>query len=376
MDAGAPMPLRAFLKIRNWPVFAREARSSCFPSSPARRREYSDERRHYFDRLPVPAIVLILMVRSVAETAQAQESVRMSLAGAAAAQARQDAAQSPDYYNLQIGPTYWRFESGLGLQYNDNVLLGQDSRQGDFIVSPSFDTRFRWPISDKQSLNLTLGAGYWVYAQHPTLDRIFITPNSEVSFDVSAGDFLFNLHDRFSITQSTYNDPTVSGNGGYSQLQNSLGISTLWDLNKLGLKFSYDHSDYVELTGGLNQPDRTGEIFSVSAGYTLRPFMVLGLELGGGLLNNSSAGTNASYPDTTEWNVGKLQLSSVSTFSRSTRLMVLTARSQWRHEFHRGLSRFLCRAGRHPPSQPLRGLPVERRAQRQLQSVGRLGGHV
>ncbi len=122
-----------------------------------------------------------------------------------------------------------------------------------------------------------LGAGYWVYAQHPTLDRIFITPNSEVSFDVSAGDFLINLHDRFSITENTYNDPTVTGSGGYSQLLNSLGISTFWDLNKVVVKFGYDHSDYVELTGGLNQPDRTGEIFSVSAGYTLRQFMVFGL---------------------------------------------------------------------------------------------------
>ncbi len=83
-----------------------------------------------------------------------------------------------------------------------------------------------------------------------------------------------------------------------------MGISTLWDLNKLGLKFSYDHSDYVELTGGLGQPDRTEEIFSFSAGYTLRPFMVLGLELGGGLLNTANAGTNTAYPDATQWNVG------------------------------------------------------------------------
>ncbi len=102
--------------------------------------------------------------------------------------------KAPATITSRSGRLYWRFElQSLGLQYNDNVLLGQVGRQGDFIISPSLDARFRWPISDKQSLNLTLGAGYWVYAQHPALDRFFISPNSEVSFDVYAGDFLIQL---------------------------------------------------------------------------------------------------------------------------------------------------------------------------------------
>ncbi len=235
---------------------------------------------------------------------QAQEAVRMSMAGAAAAQARQDAALNAGFYNLQFGPTYWRFGADLGLAYDDNVTLVQDGRQGDVIFSPAIDTQFRWPISDKQSLNLTIGAGYLAYAEHPKFDRLFISPNSEVSFDIYAGDFLINLHDRFSITENSYLDPTVSGSGGYSQLQNSLGISALWDLNKVVVNLGYDHSDYLELTGGLGQPDRTSEIFSASAGYNLKPGMVLGLELGGGLLHNSFANGNTPYTDAAEWNAG------------------------------------------------------------------------
>jgi hypothetical protein len=96
----------------------------------------------------------------------------------------------------------------------------------------------------------------------------------------------------------------VYGNGGYSQLQNSLGTSALWDLNKVVVRFGYDHASYVELTGGLGQPDRTGEIFSSSAGYMLKPGRLVGLEFGGGLLNNSGTNAYAPYTDATEWNAG------------------------------------------------------------------------
>src|SRR5438309_955973 len=67
---------------------------------------------------------------------QAQEAARMSLASAEAAQARRKAASTIGYYNLQVGPTAWRFGAGLGLEYNDNVTLRQGNAESDFIFSP------------------------------------------------------------------------------------------------------------------------------------------------------------------------------------------------------------------------------------------------
>jgi hypothetical protein len=270
------------------------------------------ERRHPGGRLLVGTVWLLLLLAQPGATVQAQEAVRMSMAGEAAAQAHQNALVNIDSYNLHLGPTLWRFGAGLGLDYQDNVTLVQNGQQGDFVYRPNVNTQLLWPITDKQSLNFSLGAGYWGYFQHSALDRAFITPNSDLSFDIYVGDFRINLHDRFSISEYSYQDPSVVGSGGYSQLQNSLGVSTLWDLNRVVVKFGYDHASYLELTGGLGEPDFTGEIFSSSAGYMLKPAMLLGLEVGGGLLSNSYTNAYAPYTDATEWNVGSFFQSPVS----------------------------------------------------------------
>jgi hypothetical protein len=252
----------------------------------------------------VRATLLVLLARPIATTALAQEAVRMSMAGAEAAQAYEKAASTPGYYNLEVGPTFWRFAAGLGFQYNDNITLVQNGQEGDFIYSPSVSAHLLWPISDIQSLNITLGAGYSGYIEHSSDNRAYITPNSEVSFNIYTGDFRINLHDRFSISENSYQDPTVVGSGSYSQFQNILGIGVLWDLNKVAVNFGYDHASNLELSGGLGQPDQSSEILSASAGYTLKPGMVLGLEAGGALLNYSAASTNTPYTSATEWNVG------------------------------------------------------------------------
>ena len=120
----------------------------------------------------------------------------------------------------------WKFSTGLGLDYNDNVNYTQENPEGDFIFRPQMNVQMLLPVSDQNSLSLALGAGYSAYVQHPELNRTFITPNTGLSFDLYVGDFWINLHNRISITEDTYQDPSVAGTGGYSQLQNSLGLAT------------------------------------------------------------------------------------------------------------------------------------------------------
>jgi hypothetical protein len=180
-----------------------------------------------------------------------------------------------------------------------------------------------WPVSDQNSLNLALGGGYSAYLQNPNLDRLFITPGSELSFDLYAGDFWINLHDRFSINEYSYQDPTVVGTGEYSQLQNALGVATTWDLNKTRVTFGYDHVNYNSLSGGnaqnyTGQPSGCSEVFSTSAGYTLKPDMLLGVELGGSLINYSTTTTNQPYRNATEWNVGGFYDTPVSEYIHFT----------------------------------------------------------
>jgi len=242
----------------------------------------------------------------------------MSLASADAARARREAANTVGYYNLKVGPTAWSFSAGLGLEANDNIQLESSHQRQDVIFHPEFDTRMLWPISEVNNLNLALGAGYSAYMFHPEFNRFFIGPGSELSFDIYTGDFWINLHDRFSITENTYQDPTVVGSANYSLLQNSLGVGATWDLNKAVAKLGYDHVSYVSLGTGSSgvAPSGESEVFSSSAGLTIRPGTLAGLELGGSLFSYSQTSTNQVFRDATQWSVGPFLESQVSQYLR------------------------------------------------------------
>jgi len=253
-----------------------------------------------------------LLAVGLVTVASGQEAVRMSMASAEAAEARRRAATTTDYYNLKLGPTAWRFRTALGLEYNDNAGNAQDNPEADFIFRPQVNTQLLWPVSEKNSINLNLGAGYSAYVQHPELSRYFITPNSELSFDIYAGDFWINLHDRVSVTEDSYLDPTVAGTGNYSLFENTLGVSTLWDLNKVVLRSGYDHANSSVLSGNQGRPDGQSELFSFSAGYAPKPRVLLGVELGGALLQYS--GANTLYSDARQWNVGGFYETQISEY--------------------------------------------------------------
>ena len=231
-----------------------------------------------------------------------QEAVRMSFAGEAAAEARRSAALRPNYYNIKLGPTAWSFAAGLDLEGNDNIRFDARQPETDLTVRPQLTLHMDCRTSDRNSLNLAVGAGYSAYLEHPGLNRFFVTPGSELALDFYAGDFWINLHERLSITENAYQDPTVVGTADYSQLQNNAGMTTTWDLNKLVLRLGYDHANYSELTGAGGRPDGESEIASLSAGYRFGPEMEAGLESGAGLTRYN--GANAAIKQAADWNAG------------------------------------------------------------------------
>jgi len=230
----------------------------------------------------------------------------MSMASADAAEARRKMATTSDYYNLKLGLASWRFGAGLGLDYSDNVTYQNNTAEGDFIFRPSITTRMLLPVSDQNSINLNLGAGYSAYVEHGELSQFFVLPGSEFAFDVYVGDLWISLHDRFSISEYGYQDPTVAATGDSAMLENAVGVSGVWDLNKVNLRLSYDHANYLSLAGdSLSQPDRGSEVFSASAGYTPKVEMQVGTEVGGSLVDYHQAGGSSTwFTSAVQWNAG------------------------------------------------------------------------
>src|SRR5256885_7803077 len=75
------------------------------------------------------AIVLLLPLLSAGGLVRAQDAVRPSLAGEAAAEARRQSIDKIPY-NLEVGPIKFRVSATMGIEYNDNINLAQD---GSFI---------------------------------------------------------------------------------------------------------------------------------------------------------------------------------------------------------------------------------------------------
>jgi hypothetical protein len=240
----------------------------------------------------------------VAGQAHSQEALRMSLAGDLAAESQRQADNTIGYYNLLWGPVAWRFSSGLELDYDDNVNLTSQNQEGDFIFRPNLTTQMHWPVTQKNSLDATLGVGYSLYATHSELDQFYVNPGSGLSFNIYAGDCVINLHDRISITEDAYQNPTVNGSQTFAQLENTVGLSTLWDLNKLVTQSGYDHVNDISLGSNQQVPDATSDNWFLNAGVQFLPEVTAGVEGGFGLISYGQGQSSSTQPDATQWNAG------------------------------------------------------------------------
>jgi len=240
--------------------------------------------------------------------AHAQEALQMSAASEQAAEARKKAASTLAYTNLNLGPTMWNFKAEETTIFTDNVNFSSSGAEADLVFRPELLASLLWPLSPANNLTVSLGAGYSAYVRNSGLDRFFLAPGTETSFDLYSGDFVVDLHDRFSITDNAFQDATYAGTGDYQRLENTAGVAVTWDLGKLVFKSGYDHANYVAMTDNLLIRDEQAELFTLSGSYAVRPNIRSGVELSLGLTSYSwlsnSAQTTLIQSDATQWSAG------------------------------------------------------------------------
>ena len=214
-----------------------------------------------------------------ASLVQAQDAVRPSLAGEAAAEARR---QSTDRipYNLLVGPVRFRFSATAGIEYNDNVNVAEVNTQEDFIFRPQVNFNALWPITQLNTLRLDIGLGYGFYLDHSEYNTngILLSPGSQLSFDIFVSDFRINFHDRFSLEQDPIGEPGLSNVADYGRFQNTAGVSVLWDLNKAVVTFGYDHYNFIATNDDFSYLDRNSDILMATASFAATSTTGLGLE--------------------------------------------------------------------------------------------------
>ncbi len=227
-------------------------------------------------------LVLFLTAAWAAQSnrARAQELLRDSLAGADVADSRILSVEEQNY-NLRVGPVKFSATASAGIEYVDNISYSDRNRESDEVVRLELDIHALYPVTKLNTLNVDLGVGFVDYLQHSdaTNSNIFITPGSDVSFDLFVADiFRINIHDRFDLRQDPIDQPTLSDVTSFARFTNTAGVTVVADLNALVLTAGYDHFNYLTLGGEYDYLDRSAEQFLASAVYQFAPQMYGGIE--------------------------------------------------------------------------------------------------
>ncbi len=271
----------------------------------------------YKSALMQTALTSFVSLLLLAPAGRAQEAVRPSLAGEAAAEARrQSIEQIP--YNLLAGPVRFLFSITTGIEYNDNINLAETNQQEDIIIRPQFNIDAIWPVTQLNTLRLDIGLGYAFYLDHPNANTngVLLQPGSQLAFDIFIQDFRINLHDRFSLQQDPVAQLQLSNVVDYGRFENTAGVSVLWDLNKAVLTFGYDHYTYISTTDTFSYLDRNAEELTFSAYFALTSTTGGGIETAAvynyydeNFLNNSVSYSVGPFVETQLTNYLKLRVS-------------------------------------------------------------------
>ena len=209
--------------------------------------------------------------------AHGQEALRYSLAGETAAESmRAKIADLP--YTIKSGDFKLLITPSLGLDYNDNINVSRNNSLDDFILRPFVQFTASYPIGERNLLSLDLGVGYDKYFNHDEYSGPRLHTGSQVAFDLYVGDFRFDLHDRFEYIGDSAGTAAVAGSTRYQYFQNTVGLSSDWDLQDVTITLGYDHLNYISTASFYDYLDRATEMFVARAGLKVHPKLTVGLE--------------------------------------------------------------------------------------------------
>jgi hypothetical protein len=244
-----------------------------------------------------PCFAIGLILQST--QAPAQEALRNSLAGDAAAEALRTHEESLPY-TFKSGDFRLLIEPMLDLSWNDNVNLTKNSPEDDYILRPAVQFDASYPLTERNLLQVDVTGGYNYYVNHSSLSRPYLASGSRVSFDFFVKDWHFNLHDRISYAQDSASEAAVSATGNYGTFQNTAGLSGTWDYGDVVSTLGYDHQNTLATSSQFNNINNSSELLLGRVGLKVRPWATLGIEGTGTITSYEQSALN----DSTGWSAG------------------------------------------------------------------------
>jgi len=229
------------------------------------------------NRNAVCSVWLVAAIFPIERAALAQEAIRNSIAGDAAAEShRIDPENLP--FTVKAGDLRVLVSPSIGAEYNDNINLTKENRLDDFIIRPSLGLQLSYPLTQRNLLQFDISFGYSEYLQHHSYSTWFIQSGSALSFDLYIKDVSINLHDRFGYTQDSAREGAIANSGTYGTFQNSVGLNATWDLQDVTLSGGYDHQNIKSTSDNFEQTDHASEMVVGRVGLKLNPRLTAGME--------------------------------------------------------------------------------------------------
>ena len=220
-------------------------------------------------------------------SASAQEALRTAVEGDQAYRTR----SAPDYRpsdQMKAGPVYFNVGLRYELEWNDNIRYANTNTEADFIHRPQVDVRAVWAATKDTVLSFGAGIGYQKYMDNPDLDRMLISPNSELAWDIPVRDFLFTLYDRFLYSQDVASQGGLSGTAEFPRIENTAGVRGSWTPDHYRFELGYAHYNFFAESATYDYLTRSSEQFFGRAAYRLADATLAGLEASGSLTDYQS----------------------------------------------------------------------------------------
>ena len=184
-------------------------------------------------------------------------------------------------YNMRVGPVQMNFNAGMGAAYNSNVNASSSSnRQAGFYLTPRVGVGLYWPFSKLNNLTFSAQAGYNYYltGNVQNQQQFYLSPGTQLAFNIFVGDVEISLYTRPSITTNPAYDPTVNNTTNYNMANNVAGINVAWDLNDVFFNVGVANSLTYTLTGDNSNQNGTGNQVYANASFLVQPYLRLGLQ--------------------------------------------------------------------------------------------------
>ena len=195
----------------------------------------------------------------------------------------------PADYGLRYGTARFLVAPSFGLEYNDNISWSPSHHLSDLVVQPNVDLGAFWPITEFNALQAAVGVGYQVYTTHTDANSPWplLSPRSALQWNIYAGDFRINLHDRFSYQQDLNlraldplagNFYNLGNNTRFARFDNFLGFKVDWELNKLVVSLAYDHENLLFSGANFNYLSQSSELPKLTLALRVADPVQVGVE--------------------------------------------------------------------------------------------------